>query len=78
MAGLAPQTVSLAQARTLGDHVPAGPSLDKAANRITFTSHSAAFAVVAVPPGGPDMTFRVAGLTDPTIVVPHDAQVTIQ
>jgi rusticyanin len=78
MAGLAPQTVSLAQTRTLGDQEPAGASIDKPANRITFTSHSVSFTVVAVPPGGPDMTFRVAGLTNPTIVVPQDAQVTVR
>jgi len=78
MAGLAPQTVSLAQTRTLGDQVPAGAILDRASNTITFTASSVSFTVVAVPPGGPDMTFRVAGLTDPAIVVPHDAQVTVQ
>ena len=78
MAGLAPQTVSLAQTRTLGDQVPAGASGDRASNTITFTASSVSFPVVAVPPGGPDMTFRVAGLTDPAIVVPQDAQVTVQ
>ena len=78
MAGLAPQTVSLAQTRTLGDQVPAGASVDRASNTITFTASSVSFTVVAVPPGGPDMTFRVAGLTDPAIVVPQDAQVTVQ
>jgi len=78
MAGLAPQTVSLAQTRTLGDQVPAGAGVDRASNTITFTASSVSFTVVAVPPGGPDMTFRLAGLTDPTIVVPQDAQVTVQ
>jgi len=78
MAGLAPQTVSLAQTRTLGDQVPAGASVDRASNTITFTASSVSFTVVAVPPGGPDMTFRVAGLTDPAIIVPQDAQVTVQ
>jgi rusticyanin len=78
MAGLAPQTVSLAQTRTLGDQVPAGASVDRASNTITFTASSVSFTVVAVPPGGPDMTFRVAGLTNPAIVVPQDAQVTVQ
>ena len=77
MAGLAPQTVSLAQTRTLGDQVP-GASVDRASNTITFTASSVSFTVVAVPPGGPDMTFRLAGLTDPAIVVPQDAQVTVQ
>ena len=78
MAGLAPQTVSLAQTRTLGDQVPAGASVDRASNTITFTASSVSFTVAAVPPGGPDMSFRVAGLTDPAIVVPQNAQVTVQ
>jgi rusticyanin len=78
MAGMAPQTVSLAQTRTLSDQVPAGASVDKASNTITFTSGSVSFTVVAVPPGGPDMTFRVAGLTNPTIIVPAGAQVTVR
>ncbi len=78
MAGLAPQTVSLAQTRTLGDQVPAGASVDRASNTITFTASSVSFTVVAVSPGGPDMTFRVAGLTDPAIVVPRGSQVTVQ
>ena len=78
MAGLAPQTVSLAQTVKLSDQVPAGASVDRASNTITFTASSVSFTVVAVPPGGPDMTFRVAGLTDPAIVVPQNAQVTVQ
>lgn len=78
MAGTAPQTVSLAQTRLLGDQVPAGASVDKASNMITFTGGSASFAVVAVPPGGPDMTFRIAGLTSPAIVVAPDTKVTVE
>jgi rusticyanin len=78
LAGLAPQTVSLARTRMLGDRVPAGASVDKASNTITFTAGSVSFTVVAVPPGGPDMTFRVAGLTDPAIVVPAGARVTVE
>jgi rusticyanin len=69
--------VSLAQTRTLGNRVPAGASVDRASNTITFTASAVSFTVVAVPPGGPDMTFRVAGLTDPAIVVPQDDQVTV-
>ena len=78
MAGMAPQTVSLAQTRALSDQVPAGASVDKASNTITFTDGSVSFTVVAVPPGGPDMTFRVAGLTNPALIVPAGAQVTVQ
>jgi plastocyanin len=78
LAGRAPQALSLAQTLALSNQVPAGAVIDKAANRIVFTVQSVSFTVVAVPPGGPDMTFRVAGLTDPALVVPRDARVTVQ
>ena len=70
--------MSLAQTRALADQVPAGARVDKASDTITFTGRSVSFTVVAVPPGGPDMTFRVAGLTNPALVVPAGAQVTVQ
>jgi len=76
--GLAPQTVPAGQARALSNQVPAGASVDKAANKIVFTGGSASFTVVAVPPGGPDMSFRIAGLVNPAIVVPRDARVTVE
>jgi hypothetical protein len=78
LAGRAPQARSLAQTPALSNQMPAGAVIDKAANRVVFTSHSVSFTVMAVPPGGSDMTFRVAGLTNPAIVVPRDAQVTVQ
>ena len=70
--------MSVARTRALSNQIPAGASVDKASDTITFTAHRASFTMVAVPPGGPGMTFRVAGLTDPVIVVPRDAQVTVQ
>jgi plastocyanin len=78
LAGQAPQVVSLARTLALSNEVPAGASVDRPANRVSFTGRLVSFTVVAVPPGGPDMTFRVAGLTDPAIVVPLGAQVTVQ
>jgi rusticyanin len=70
--------VSPAQATRLGDQVPAGASVDRTANRITFTGTSIDFAVVASPSSGPDETFRIAGLINPTIVVPQGAHVSTQ
>jgi rusticyanin len=70
--------VSPAQATTLGSQVPAGASVDWAANRITFSSTSIDFAVVASPAGSPDETFRIAGLINPTIVLPPGAHLSIQ
>jgi hypothetical protein len=70
--------VSAAQAAQLGSQIPAGATLDRAANRITFTGTSVRLTVVASPAGGPDERFRIAGLTDPAIIVTAGAQVSIE
>ena len=69
--------VSAAQAAQAGSQVPAGATLDRAANRITFTGTSVRLTVLASPPGA-DERFRIAGLTDPAITVPAGAQVSIE
>lgn len=78
LAGNAPMYVSADQVRVLGDAVPVGASVDACANRITFTGADVSFVVEAVPPNDPDMTFRVAGLVDPTLVVSRGATVTVE
>jgi rusticyanin len=70
--------VSAAQATALGSQAPAGAQVSTAANTITFTTTTVRLAIVASPSGGPDETFRVAGLVNPRIIVPAGAQVTIQ
>src|SRR6516162_596612 len=70
--------VSAAQATALGSQAPAGAEVSTAANTITFTAMTVRLAIVASPPGGPDETFRVAGLVNPNIIVPAGARVTIQ
>ena len=69
--------VSAAQAAQAGSQIPAGATLDRAANTITFTGTSVRLTVLASPAGGPDERFRIAGLTDPAITVPAGAQVSI-
>ncbi len=69
--------VSAAQAGRLGSQIPAGATLDHAANTITFTGTSVQLTVLASPASGPDETFRIAGLTNPAITVPAGAQVSI-
>ena len=69
--------VSPSTAAALGRKVPSGASVDKGANRITFTGQTVALTVVASPPGGPDETFRAAGMVNPTIVVHRGARVTL-
>jgi rusticyanin len=70
--------VSAAQATALGSQAPAGAQVSTAANTITFTSTTVRLAIIASPAGGPDETFRAAGLVNPRIVVPAGARVSIQ
>jgi rusticyanin len=69
--------VSPAAAERLGSQAPAGASIDQAARTITFTSNNVNLVVLASP-SMPAESFRIAGLTDPAIVVPAGAHVTIQ
>jgi rusticyanin len=52
--------------------------VSRAANSITFTTATVRLAVIASPSGGPDETFRIAGLVNPRVIVPAGARVTIQ
>lgn len=78
LAGRAPQSVPAGQVKALSEQVPAGASVDAGTRTITFTTATVSFTVVAIAPGGPDMTFTVAGLTNPTIIVPAQARVTVR
>jgi uncharacterized cupredoxin-like copper-binding protein len=69
--------VSPAQAQRLGDQVPAGASIDQADRTITFTTMNVRIAVLASP-SMPAESFRLAGMTDPTVSVPAGAHVTMQ
>lgn len=57
--------------------MPSGATANPATNTLTFRSTDVALTILAAPPGGPDQTFQVAGMTDPTIVVPQGAHVTL-
>ena len=70
--------VSPGQAIALGSQAPAGARIDRAARTITFTTGGVHLTAVASPAGGPDETFRIAGLVNPTVVVPTGAKVSIQ
>lgn len=70
--------MSLAEAATLGSQVPPGAKVDRATRTITFTTTSVRLVVVASPADGPDETFRIAGLVNPTVVVRAGSHVGIQ
>jgi rusticyanin len=78
LAGDAPIAVDSAQLATMGNDVPAGADVVACANRVVFSATSVAFVIEAAPPNNPDMTFRLAGLVNPTVVVPQNAQVSIE
>ncbi len=80
--GGAPDTagasISPAQAAQLGHVTPSGAAVDRSANSVTFSGKDVAATILAAPADGPDETFRLAGLTNPTIVLPAGAHVTIE
>jgi rusticyanin len=78
LAGRAPQNVPVSQVKALSEQVPAGASIDTRTRTITFHAATVSFTVVAIAPGQPDMSFTVAGLTNPTIIVPAGARVTVR
>ena len=78
LAGRAPQSVPVSQVRALSGQAPAGASIDARTRAIIFRTAAVSFTVVAIAPGAPDMTFTVAGLTDPAIIVPRGARVTVR
>jgi rusticyanin len=77
-AGAPGARVSPALAARLGGQVPAGATVSRTRRRITFSGTSVRLTVLASPSGGPDETFRIAGMIDPTIVVKAHAHVSMQ
>jgi rusticyanin len=76
-AGAPGARVSPALAARLGGQVSAGATARRARHRITFSGTSVRLTVLASPSGGPDETFRIAGMVDPTIVVKAHAHVSM-
>jgi hypothetical protein len=69
--------VSAGRSVQLGSRVPTGATADTAADRVVFHAGDVSLVMVAVPSasGG---EYRVAGLVDPTLVVPVGARVSIE
>jgi rusticyanin len=78
LAGKAPQNVPLSQVKALSAQAPAGASVDARTDTITFHTTSVSLTVVAIAPGGPDMSFTIAGLVNPSVIVPRGAEVTVR
>jgi rusticyanin len=78
LAGDAPLEVSDTQVHQLGNQIPLGALVVACTNRIVFSTTAVTLVVEAAPANNPDMTFRIAGLVNPTVVVPHGAQVNLE
>jgi plastocyanin len=76
MRGNGDRAIPLSRAQQLAAEVPAGAIAERSSNTLRFTSAEVGFVALASPPGH-GMTFRIAGMTDPTIEVPQGAQVTV-
>jgi rusticyanin len=65
------------EATRLGNTIPTGAVVDARNKRITFSGNSASMVVLASPVSGPDETFRIAGMVNPTVRVQQGARVNI-
>ncbi len=72
------QAIPAEQASALGSETPAGATVDAVRNELHFATTTVSLTVLASPDDGPDMTFRIAGLTNPRVIVPTGAAITVQ
>lgn len=70
--------VSPTEATRLGNEIPSGAIADAAQHRITFSGSTVHLLVLASPSGGPDETFRIAGMVNPTITMKVGARVSME
>jgi plastocyanin len=70
--------VSASAAAQLGNARPADAIVDAKDHRITFSGKMVHLTALANPAGGPNDTFRIAGLVDPTIAVRAGSRVSIE
>ena len=71
-------TLSHAAIDKLAVQVPANSIVNSRANTITFRGTSVSFAAVASGPGAGMFAFEIAGLKNPTVVVPRGAKVKVE
>ena len=70
--------VSAAAASRMATQLPQGATADRSANTITFLGPTVQFAAIAAPSNGPELSFEIAGLVNPKIVVQRGAKVSVQ
>jgi rusticyanin len=77
-AGAPGDRVSASAATQLGNAGPADAIVDAKDQRVTFSGKTVHFTALANPAGGPDDTFRIAGLVNPTISVQEGSHISIE
>ena len=75
--GYAAQTLDWNAARAMIQAGAQGATVDTAANTVTYSGSRVTMNVIAVQPDRPDTTFEIAGLVDPTVMIPRGATVTL-
>jgi rusticyanin len=75
--GVPVRATSPAAARALSQRVATTGTIDRRANTITYQTRRVELVALASPDSGPDMTWTVDGLVNPTVVIPTDAEVTV-
>lgn len=71
------QILSLSDAMQLLSKTGDSATVDKSRNQVKFTGQRIEIVIAAVQPNFPDTTFEVAGLVNPTLVIPAGSEVTI-
>lgn len=76
MSGAA-QSATPQHARTLATSLAATARIDRRAGTVMYRTKRVRLVALASPEGGPDMTWNIDGLVNPTVVVPRGAHVTV-
>ncbi len=76
--GAASGTVPSSEVARMGNAVPTGATVIRSGNRIVFSGSDVRFTVLGGPQGQRDLTYRIAGLVNPSVVVPKGASVHIE
>ena len=71
------QSTSPSAAGALSQQAAATATIDRQTNTITYHGAQVQIVALASPDTGPDMTWNVDGLVNPTIVIPKGAAVTV-
>ncbi len=72
------QTLGFDAARAMIRDSSQGATIDAASNTVSYNGTNVTMNVIAVQPDKPDTTFEIAGLVNPTIELPHGANVTLK